>query len=146
MTTIMQETQKNKWEIFNNRFADAYFLADKKTIVCKATTNYIPEKEFKELFGAIGEFIKTHRVEKLIFDKSKLTVFHQPSMVWYHIVWKAEMAIYGLLTYRKILPNDSFFRQSVKIGREKIKKEHPDFNFDKFDIQYCDSLEEALEK
>lgn len=143
MLTITQEA---KAEILNNRFAKVYFLADKKTIVCEAATNYIPEKEFKELFETIGEFVKRNKVEKLVFDKSKLTIFHQPSMVWYHIVWKAEMALYGLKTYRKILPNDTFFRQSVNIGREKIKKDHPEFSFDKFDIQYCSSLEEALKK
>jgi hypothetical protein len=49
-----------------------------------------------------------------------------------------------LKTHRKILPQDNVFRQSVKIGREKIKMENPSLNTEKMDIQYKETLEEAI--
>jgi hypothetical protein len=38
------------------------------------------------------------------------------------------------------------FEQSVITGRKKIARENPDFKFEKFDIQYCSSIEEAIKK
>lgn len=116
------------------------------TMIVTATESYIPMQEFKEFFGKVGDYVKSNDVNKLIFDKSNLRTFHQPSMVWYHVEWKSVMAKYGLSTYRKILPDDKLFTKSVEVGRNKIKEEHPDFNFTDYDIQYVASVEEGLQK
>lgn len=112
--------------------------------IVEATSNYIPIEEFKEIFNAIGVLVKDKQITKLIFDKRKLTVFHQPSMEWYFVEWKEKMFELGLKTHRKILPTDEIFKQSVKIGREKIKAMHPNGKFTLMDIQYSDSLEDAV--
>ena len=101
-------------------------------------------EDFQNHFNTIGNFIKKNKTVKFIFDKSSLKVFHQPSMEWYHTIWKKEMANYGLKSYRKILPNLQYFKMSVKIGKERIIKENPDFRFEDYDIQYYDTLKEAL--
>ncbi len=115
-------------------------------MVVEATTSYIPIEEFKAIFNYIGESIKQQPINKLIFDKRKLTVFHQPSMEWYFVEWKEKMYDFGLKTHRKILPNDEVFKQSVKIGREKIKSIFPNGKYTLMDIQYSDSIKEAIEK
>jgi hypothetical protein len=56
------------------------------------------------------------------------------------------VAALGLTKHRKILPEDNLFRKSVEIGREKIKKDHPNFDFDALDIVYVESVEEGFEK
>ena len=71
-------------------------------------------------------------------------VFHQPSMEWYFVEWKEKMYNHGLKTHRKILPKDAVFRQSVKIGRDKINREYPQGKFHKMDIQYFETLDEAI--
>jgi hypothetical protein len=106
---------------------------------------YVPIETFVKVMEQIEAFARKEKVVKMVFDKSNLTVFHQPSMEWYHTVWKVRMLERGLKSYCKILPNDKLFRESVKIGREKIKKSNPQFDFNKFDIRYCNSLEEALQ-
>jgi hypothetical protein len=116
------------------------------TAIVEALTNYIPLEPFKEIFNFIGELAKQKNLTKLIFDKRKLTVFHQPSMEWYFIEWKEEMFDQGLTIHRKILPADDVFRQSVRIGREKIDKNHPTKKFNQMDIQYAETIEEALLK
>jgi hypothetical protein len=100
--------------------------------------------QFKETFNFIGELVKKEKITKLVFDKRKLSVFHQPSMEWYFVEWKEKMFDLGLKTHRKILPNDEVFRQSVKIGREKINIAHPNGKFKLMDIAYSESLEQAL--
>jgi hypothetical protein len=90
--------------------------------------------------------VKEKKITKLIFDKRKLTVFHQPSMEWYFVEWKEKMFDLGLKTHRKILPQDEIFRQSVKIGREKIKSIHPNGKYTLMDIQYSENLQDAISK
>jgi hypothetical protein len=116
------------------------------TAIVEALTNYIPLEPFKEIFNFIGELAKQKNLTKLIFDKRKLTVFHQPSMEWYFIEWKEKMFEQGLTIHRKILPTDDVFRQSVRIGREKIDKNYPTKKFNQMDIQYAETIEEALLK
>jgi len=115
-----------------------------QTAVLEAMTSYIPFESFKQIFIYIGELAQKKRITKLIFDKTKLTVFHQPSMEWYFIEWKEKMFDIGLNTHVKILPKDEIFRYSVKIGRDKINKNYPEKKFNKMDIRYAESLEEAL--
>ena len=116
------------------------------TAIVEALTNYIPLIPFKEIFEYIGVLAKEKKLKKLIFDKRKLSIFNQPSMEWYFIEWKEKMYDQGLTIHRKILPTDDVFRQSVRIGREKINKNFPDKKYNKMDIQYAETIEEALLK
>ncbi len=119
---------------------------EKKVILIRAIATYIPMEEFKEVFIKAGEIIGKERLTKTIFDKTKLTVFHQPSMEWYFVVWKEELFVkYGLKMHRKILPADNVFVQSVKLGRMRIEKNYPDGRYKELDIQYANSVEEAVE-
>lgn len=133
-------------ELFSDKYASIYYLKFEQTLICEAKAGYIPIEEFKRVFEEAGKIIKTHTIRKLIFDKRSLTTFHQGSMEWYHVVWKPKMLVYGLKTYRKLLPNDIFFQKSVEIGKTTITRNNPDFNSNDFDIQYCNSIAEALEK
>ncbi len=112
----------------------------------EATASYIPLEKFKEIFNFIGELAENKKLTKLIFDKRKLSVFRQPSMEWYFAEWKEKMFDAGLIIHRKILPQDDVFRQSVRIGREKINKAYPSKKYHLMDIQYADSIDEALAK
>lgn len=114
-------------------------------VVLEATSGYIPIGQFKEIFGAITTLVKERNITKLIFDKRNLKVFHQPSMEWYFITWKEEMYDLGLQTHRKILPIDAIFRHSVKIGREKIKAQHPDGKYTLMSIEYAETIDEAID-
>ncbi len=114
------------------------------TAVVKATTTYIPLDQFKDIFNYIGELAAKEKLKKLVFDKTELSVFNQPSMEWYFIEWKEKMFDVGLKTHRKILPKDEVFRHSVKIGREKINKSHPNGKYKLMDIKYSESLEDAV--
>jgi hypothetical protein len=130
-------------EYFSDKYASVSYHETSKTLLVTCKTSFIPEQEFKVIFGKCAELVKKSGVNKMIFDKRSLTVFHQPSMEWYHLVWKKEMMLYGLKSYRKLLPEDRIFRKSVEIGRAKILKEHPENILGQLDIRYCESLEEA---
>lgn len=132
--------------ILQNEYCEVTFFAEHLSIVATAKKPFIPEREFKSLFMSIAEFLKEHQAKKLIFDKRNLRTFHQPSMEWYHVHWKPLVAALGLTKHRKILPEDKLFRKSVEIGREKIKKDHPNFDFDALDIVYVESVEEGFAK
>ena len=133
-------------EFSHSKHATISFIPSKKIAICTVTSSYIPMADFKELFSKISVLVKQEKITKFIFDKRLMTTFHQPSMVWYHLNWKEDMYKIGLKSHRKLLPKDKLFEQSVITGRKKIAKENPDFNFSKFDIVYCNSMEEAIEK
>ncbi len=127
------------------KHAKVSYVDGKSVAIVEATSSYIPIDEFKKIFTSIGKLVNEKRITKLVFDKRALTVFHQPSMEWYFTEWKEEMFHKGLKTHRKILPDNKVFKQSVKIGREKIKEENPTLKFNEMDIQYKDTLQEAID-
>jgi len=127
--------------------AEVYELKDKPDVILvKAIQNYIPMRVFQPVFDYVVAHSKEKRVSKVIFDKRTLSVFHQPSMEWYFLEWKDSMSKAGCKTHRKLLPDDQVFVQSVKIARDKLNKEYPNAEFQKLDIQYADSLQEAINK
>lgn len=133
-------------EFLDSKHGSISFIPSKKIAILTVKSSYIPIVEFKELFNKISTLVKQERITKFIFDKRLMTTFHQPSMEWYHLNWKEDMYKIGLKSHRKLLPNDKLFEQSVITGRKKIARENPDFNFSKYDIVYCNSIEEAIEK
>lgn len=146
MNTETTKTQPVSQEFFTSKHANVSFIPSKGIAICTVKANYIPMNEFKALFNKIAELVIQEKISKFIFDKRQLTTFHQPSMEWYHLIWKEDMYKIGLKKHRKLLPDDKLFEQSVITGRKKIARDNPDFNFDKFEIIYCNSLEEAIEK
>ncbi len=125
--------------------ADLSKVKGKPIAVVAARSSYIPIEEFKELFESVGKLVASDRIVKLIFDKRQLNVFHQPSMEWYFTDWKERMWHLGLKSHRKILPDNQVFKQSVKIGREKINSENPNLKFHQMDIKYKDTLQQAID-
>ncbi|MEQ9438601.1 MAG: hypothetical protein RIG62_06115 [Cyclobacteriaceae bacterium] len=129
---------------FDSRFARIAYHENTKTVLCELRAEYVPIEHFKDTFYRISELVKNGINEKFIFDKRALRAFHQPSMEWYFIVWKKEMYQYGLHRHRKILPQEPWFRKSVEIARKQIVQTYPDSIIDKLDIQYCETLEDAI--
>ena len=124
---------------------NVFFDNKNEVIFCIANIDFIPEEDFKLVFARVAQEIDKKTIKKLIFDKRNLKIFDQPSMVWYHIVWKATVkAKNGMITHRKLLPNNPDFHLSVDIGKAHIQLTNPDFDFADFDIQYVDTLEDAL--
>ncbi len=116
----------------------------RKLLICTTLSQFIPKDEFMTVFEEMTKLLRTVHLETMIFDKTSLRTFDQPSMSWYHTEWKPNAKNLGLRRHRKILPKDIVFRTSVKVGRSKILKDYPEFRFEDYDIQYFESMEEAL--
>lgn len=129
---------------FEEKYSRVLVNADKKIIICELLADYIPIEDFKDTFAQIGKIVKAGNFEKFIFDKRSLRAFHQPTMEWYFIHWKKEMLGYGMKTHRKILPGEKWFEKMVQIAKQQILETYPDNIIDQLDIQYCDSIEEAI--
>ncbi|MGK7389934.1 MAG: hypothetical protein ACNS60_06270 [Candidatus Cyclobacteriaceae bacterium M2_1C_046] len=127
------------------RHADILMVKGSNTAAVIVKKDYIPINKFKEIFKTLEELVEEKNIDKLIFDKRNMTVFHQPSMEWYFSVWKEKMYDLGLKAHRKILPEDITFQYSVKIGREDISKKYPGGKFHQMDIKYMKDLDEAIE-
>jgi len=132
--------------VFESEYANVSLVEGEHTLVCEALKEYIPIENFKYVFLSMEPLVKKYQIEKFIFDKRNLRAFHQPSMEWYFIEWKKQMLEIGLKVHRKILPKDlGWFEQAVKAGRAKIRKDFPNNIIDQLDIQYRNTLEEAIE-
>lgn len=125
--------------------ANIYRVKNTSVAVVEASGVYITIEEFKSIFGYMSNFIITHKIQKLVFDKRELMVFHQQSMRWHFIEWKEKMFDHNLIAYRYILPKDPEFRSKVKKEREHINKIYEDSKFHKMDIKYSDTLNDAIE-
>ncbi|WKN44020.1 hypothetical protein [Tunicatimonas pelagia] len=135
-----------KNDVLANEFLEAELIEQSQTLLCRSKKTYIPNKAFKDFFAEIESVVSNNDITTLIFDKTSLSVFDQEAMEWYHVHWKEKMWGKGLKYHRKILPNNPLFKNSVSIGRRKISEKNPDFSFDKFDIRYYESMEEAMGK
>ncbi|PIY08282.1 MAG: hypothetical protein COZ18_13075 [Flexibacter sp. CG_4_10_14_3_um_filter_32_15] len=128
-----------------NEIANVYWIPKANAIICEAVHEYMPYDDFKILFTNISGYVAKYRPENFVFDKRALKAFHQPSMEWYFTEWKDEMSkIYGLKKHRKLLPSITWFALAVKAGRAELAKKYPDAEFHNLDIQYKDSIIEAI--
>lgn len=125
-------------------YADIYLVEHQPVLVVEATSTYIPIAEFKEIFTKAVAVVQVNNVHKVVFDKRTLEVFHQPSMEWYFSIWKEELLDHGVKMHRKLLPSDFSFRQSVKIGRMRIDEKYDNLRTHEMDIQYVESIAEAI--
>ena len=129
------------------KYADILAVDSRPNIVIvSATSEYIPRIDFERIFTELSQTIIERRIKKVIFDKSSLTVFHQPSMEWYFTVWKEMMYHHGLMTHRKILPNDKVFKESARIARQKLVRDFPSGKYRLMDIKYAENLTQAIEE
>lgn len=128
------------------QYAKILVSSNRRMIICELLADYIPIDDFKEIFGQIGDIVKAGTYEKFIFDKRSLRAFHQPTMEWYFIHWKKDMLAYGVTKHRKILPAEKWFEKMVQIAKAQILQNYPENIISKLDIQYCDSIEEAIAK
>jgi hypothetical protein len=114
-------------------------------LVVRASAGYIPLAAFREIFEYVTSIARQQPVSKIIFDKRSLTVFHQPSMEWYFLEWKEDMARYGVTRHRKLLPQDAAFREAARIGKEALYQNYPNRKFQELDIRYASSMREAID-
>lgn len=144
----LQEVKDSGYQyqlLVDKRYGQAWYLPEKKAIICELTDSYVPIERFKEIFTEMQEKTAKLEVQRFVFDKRHLRVFHQPSMEWYFVEWKKEMYQKGLTEHRKLLPEgEDWFKQAVKAGRALIEEKYPDLILSKLDIQYCSSIKEAL--
>lgn len=119
---------------------------DLTLICCTATAAYIPMAEFMDLFEKAGDIISHEHITKCIYDERNLVAFHQPSMEWFYLVWMENMYTHNLFSYRRLVPEDKYFEQQMIKGKRKLLRENPWYNLEKYDILYCASLEEAINR
>lgn len=125
--------------------ADILYNASIATALIVSKANFIPMEAFKNIFFTVSSLLNEERIERVIFDKRSLTIFHQPSMEWYYLEWKPRMFERHLLNrHDKILPKDELFRQSVNQARSKIYQDHPQHTIHKIQPVYFENLQEAL--
>lgn len=138
-------------ERFSERYADEfgriYVGNDSNTIICELLQAYIPIDDFMSLLKQQMTIIDMYGCDKFIFDKRAIKGFHQPSMEWYYLTWKVEAyKKYGLSKHRKLFSSEPWFLKCIEAGRAQIKQKDPGSIVHTFDIQVCDSLQEAVNK
>jgi len=127
-----------------NEYFKCFRDEEKNFLICETQTTYLPVEEFVDFFEKMTPIIKEYQISKFIFDKRSLRAFHQPTMEWYFVEWKQKLMEFGLTVHRKILPEEGWFKKAVEAGRSSIEKSHPEFPFDKLDIQYFNTIEDCI--
>jgi hypothetical protein len=143
MTQLNQQNRDTEilWEDEFTLIADCM---SKSMGIAQAKKEYIPIENFKTAFSKAKELTEQKEWNSFLFDKSKLNVFHQPSMEWYYTEWKQDLIKLGLSTHYKILPREAWFKASVEAGIKDIKSKYTEVDFSAFTVKYIDSLEEVL--
>jgi hypothetical protein len=132
-------------QIFANEFGSGYINEKESAIALVAEADYIPIKNFKQLFEMLEDEIEENPVyQKFIFDKRALRTFHQPSMKWYFMDWKTRMIEYGLNRHFKLLPDLGYFKKAVEAARKPLLKKYPEEILAKLRIEYYDDVASAL--
>lgn len=143
----MREPVPGKFILYQkNPLAEIHYHKDLQLALVVTTANFIPFQDFKSLFVKVGKVVEKHSLQKVLFDKRSLTIFHQPSMEWYYLEWKAQMLHYQwVMEHGKILPQDDLFRKSVEKARQKIFIENPTHPIHELKVVYYEDFQEALE-
>lgn len=128
-----------------NPFSSLFLNRELKMAICFAEDEYIPIDSFKEMFLHISQLIEKIEIHHLIFDKSKLRTFHQPSMEWYFAVWKPTVKTKGLVNHYKILPKLDWFEKAVEAGKYEIFQKFSKEIINGISIRYTNTIEEAIE-
>lgn len=144
MTTINQKGYDFTL-VHHCEYSNVYFNQALKLALCVAEKEYIPIDNFKDIFLSITQLMNDFPIEHLVFDKSKLRTFHQPSMEWYFAIWKQTVKAKGLSSHYKILPKLDWFVKSVEAGRHEILKKYSTDILDGITIDYVNSIEGAIE-
>jgi len=131
---------------YSGKYGRIYYAEKEQILLCELMQPYVPIAEFRQLFERMTKLASKKRFTKFIFDKRALKSFDQPSMEWYFTNWKAVMHKLGVVTHRKILPQERWFAQAVIAGRADILKRHPNSIAFSLDIQYCDDIEDSIKK
>jgi hypothetical protein len=122
-----------------------YLLPQEKIMITELEKSYVPITEFQDIFRDTIPIVREYGIQKFIFDKQQLRVFHQPSMEWYFLYWKTELYELGLSKHRKILPQDQpAFKLAVDAGKAKIMRENQDTIIPLLDIQYTTNIPDAI--
>ena len=133
--------------IHQNDFLTFEHDPEHNAVIVTATQSAIPGQAFQQAFDeALENLDKAPGANKMVFDKRNLGAFDQRAMVWYHVDWKPRAYDKGIVQHVKLLPDNQVFRQSVELGKNMIKREHPEFNYDKYNISYAESMEDALKR
>lgn len=126
--------------------ADIFYDRTSATVLIITKINFIPIEAFKAVFARASALMEEKEVNRVIFDKRSLTIFHQPSMEWYYLDWKQRMFNeHRLSRHDKILPKDELFRNSVARAREQIFKANPGHTIQKIKAVYFNNIQEALD-
>ncbi len=143
----MTNLLKHKYK-FNEIYTDKYFTLhinkELALAICKANSEYVPIKEFKKVFLYISEFTQESIINHLIFDKSNLRTFHQPSMEWYYAIWKPKMKKNGLVAHYKILPKLEWFTKAVEAGKYEIFQKYGTDILNGISVNYINSIDELI--
>ena len=134
----------NLKKVASHKYADILRVPDEPILVIQSTSTSIPLAQFKNVFLEAGTIVEQEGVTKLIFDKRSFKVFDPEAMEWYFTEWKEKMFAHGLRTHRKIMPESVPFKYSVDTSRKGIYERFPNGKFRQMDIQYVDSIEEAI--
>lgn len=134
-----------KQKIWSNSYLELYHFPKQYCGLFIAINDYIPIESFKTAFNKAAEIAQKNNWKYFIFDKSNLTVFHQPSMEWYYTEWKKQLLKIGLSKHYKILPKEDWFKISVEAGKEEIKTKYPNFDFNSFEVIYVENIMDAIE-
>lgn len=133
-------------EIDKSLYSSLYFNASLKMAICVADQDYIPIKNFKQIFVQTTLLSEQFEIKHFVFDKRKLRTFHQPSMEWYFSVWKPAMRDKGLVSHFKLLPEMEWFVKAVEAGKHEIYQKFGKDIVNGISIDYVNTLEEAIQK
>ena len=134
----------NLKKVASHKYANTLRVPNKPILVIQSTATSMPLSDFKDIFTEAGTIIEQEGITKLIFDKRSFKVFDPEAMEWYFTEWKEDMFEHGLRTHRKIMPESVPFKYSVDTSRKSIYERFPQGKFRQMDIQYVDSIEEAI--
>jgi len=132
--------------VYEGSYASAYYNGDLGMILCVATEEYIPIEDFKAIFMRMSEILEEFPAKHLVFDKRKLTTFHQPSMEWYFAVWKPQVKPKGLSSHYKLLPDADWFAKAVEAGKNEIYEKYGTALLEGITVNYRDTLEDVIEE
>lgn len=129
--------------VYNSEQVNVLHVRAKNAVICQLNAD-INFALFKGALLEMGDFIEKHQIKHVVIDKRNMVTLHLPSMQWFYLDWMQQMYATGLRTLYKLLPNNTLFKFSLQMGKDKILAAHPHLANTQLQIHYYNDLAEVL--
>ncbi|OJJ20136.1 hypothetical protein BKI52_16830 [marine bacterium AO1-C] len=130
--------------ILKSQQVNVFYVGSKQALICQVNAD-INLKKFKETLIQLVPVTQKLKICQLVVDRRNMFTIHFPSLEWFYAIWLPQMIKSGVRRLHIVLPENELFRFSLRIGKQRILKEHPQLLHQDLPPNFYKNLKEVFQ-